>query len=28
VLYIAIIFVTVNFVVDICYSYFDPRIEY
>lgn len=28
VLYIAVIFVTVNFVVDICYSYFDPRIEY
>lgn len=28
VLYIAVIFVTVNFVVDILYSYFDPRIKY
>lgn len=28
VLYIAVIFVTINFVVDILYSYFDPRIKY
>jgi peptide/nickel transport system permease protein len=28
VLYIAVIFVTINFVIDICYTYFDPRIDY